>query len=128
MFSKTLSLASVLALTISASAFTTTCYSDSGDLKSLGLSKYESTELCGVACRDRGAPVAAVSGGNECWCGDEVPSEDSKVDKEKCNTKCDGWPESTCGGDGFWEVWLSKAKVSDTKSVRSGVRAETFVA
>lgn len=96
MFSKTLSLASILALTISASAVTTTCYSDSGDLKSLGTSKYASTELCAKQCSDRGAPVAAVSGGNECWCGDEVPSEDSKVDEEKCNTKCNGWPQSTC--------------------------------
>lgn len=96
MFSKTLSLASILALSISASAFTTTCYGDSGDLKSLGISQYASTELCNKMCSDRGAPIAAVSDGNECWCGDEVPSEDSKADKEKCNTRCNGWAESTC--------------------------------
>ncbi|PLN84758.1 WSC-domain-containing protein [Aspergillus taichungensis] len=128
MFSKTLSLASILALSISASAFTTTCYSDSGDLKSLGTSKYESTELCNVACTDRGAAIAAVSGGNECWCGDEAPSEDSKADKEKCDTRCDGWPSSTCGGDGFWEVWEAKAQGPSTKPAPSGVRAEAFVA
>lgn len=59
------------------------------------------TDLCVPA----GYLVSATSAGNECYCGNEYPPEDTVVDDSKCNVGCPGWGASACGGIGFYSVF-----------------------
>lgn len=38
----------------------------------------------------------ALSEGSNCWCGDELPAEDTLVDDDKCDTPCDGYDKEMC--------------------------------
>lgn len=49
----------------------------------------------------------AITGGSTCYCGDELPSLDQEVDKSKCNSACQGFDVQTCGGLGYWQVYLT---------------------
>jgi cell wall integrity and stress response component len=49
----------------------------------------------------------AITGGSTCYCGDELPSLDQEVDLSHCDSKCAGYGLSTCGGIGFWQVYLT---------------------
>lgn len=49
----------------------------------------------------------ALTGGSTCYCGDELPSLDKEVDMTNCNSPCQGYDLETCGGIGYWQVFLT---------------------
>lgn len=49
----------------------------------------------------------ALTGGSTCYCGDELPALDNEVDDSNCNSPCQGYDLETCGGIGYWQVFLT---------------------
>jgi len=72
------------------------CYSSSTPLKDQGENIYQSSGACQPICVDQDYAVLATSEGSNCWCGNMLPSEDSKVDDDKCDTPCDGYGKEMC--------------------------------
>lgn len=72
------------------------CFTSKGSLVSNGTYPYQSPGYCGLVCTKQQKLVIGMAHGNECSCGDEVPSSDKKVSDDKCDTECAGWPEDTC--------------------------------
>lgn len=70
------------------------CYSSSTPLTSDGSYPYQSSGYCGDQCS--GSAVYAMTGGSDCWCGDQLPALDDKVDKSECDTSCTGFPSDIC--------------------------------
>ncbi|KAK8106092.1 hypothetical protein PG999_009451 [Apiospora kogelbergensis] len=60
---------------------------------------YMSDGLCRDSCS--GSAYAVIQGQN-CWCSDISPAKSVTVSTSKCNKKCSGYPDDTCGGDGVW--------------------------
>lgn len=71
------------------------CYNSAGSLSSQGSYTYQSQPYCLRVCQKQGRKIAAVKE-DECFCGDELPPADAKVDGKECNTPCSGWPEDIC--------------------------------
>jgi cell wall integrity and stress response component len=57
---------------------------------------YQSTGYCGEQCTGAKQAVMALTNGNDCWCGAELPSDDDKVDDSKCSTPCTGYGQDNC--------------------------------
>jgi cell wall integrity and stress response component len=51
--------------------------------------------------------------GDACWCGDQLPALDDKVDKSECDTSCVGFPSDVCGGNGLWSVYTTESGVEN---------------
>ncbi|CAK4034932.1 in LEU2 3 region [Lecanosticta acicola] len=81
------------------------CFSSSTPLTSKGSYQYQSSGYCGQQCKSQA--VFAMTGGDTCLCGDELPAASDKVDDSKCSTSCTGYPSDKCGGDGFYSVYLT---------------------
>ncbi|KJY02024.1 WSC domain containing protein [Zymoseptoria brevis] len=85
------------------------CYSSSTPLESKGDWMYQSSGYCSGQCS--GSAVFAMSGSKECWCGDQLPPVADKVDDTSCNQPCVGFPDDTCGGNGFYSVYTTGGTV-----------------
>jgi cell wall integrity and stress response component len=72
------------------------CYSSSQGMLLSNTSIYDSSGFCQEQCFPLGKPVMAMTGGNQCWCGDEMPNLSTKVDDGKCTQSCDGYPADKC--------------------------------
>jgi hypothetical protein len=72
------------------------CYSAVPSLKDEGDYTFQSQGYCENKCQKGGFRVAALTGGNQCLCGNQLPPESAQVDDDKCNVKCAGWPEDNC--------------------------------
>jgi hypothetical protein len=72
------------------------CYSSSTPLKDQGSNIYQSSGACQPICVDQNFAVMAMTEGSNCLCGDMLPSEDSKVSDDKCDTPCDGYDKEMC--------------------------------
>jgi hypothetical protein len=72
------------------------CYSSSTPLKDQGSNIYQSSGACQPICVDQDFAVMAMTEGSNCLCGDMLPSEDSKVSDDKCDTPCDGYDKEMC--------------------------------
>jgi hypothetical protein len=72
------------------------CYSDAGSLKNKGPYSYQSPGYCEELCLRDGHKVAALTRGNMCYCGDTLPSQSAKVDDDKCDQACIGYPSDSC--------------------------------
>lgn len=70
------------------------CYSSSTPLTSAGTNIYQSTGKCTETCA--GSAVYAMTMGDACWCGDELPALSDKVDLSDCDTACVGFPNDIC--------------------------------
>ncbi|KAM9907780.1 hypothetical protein OXX79_000767 [Metschnikowia pulcherrima] len=84
------------------------CYAQSdiqGILSSQGSYTYQTPSYCEGLCE--GDKVAAVMNGKFCYCGSTVPSESLKVDSSNCNVACQGYGTITCGGSGYFEVFVN---------------------
>lgn len=57
--------------------------------------EWQSRGECIKKCVALKAPLAAMSGGNECYCSDTMPN--TKVDRKKCNKTCNGYEFELCG-------------------------------
>jgi len=75
------------------------CYSSSTPLKDQGSNIYQSSGKCQETCVPTSGQtyaVMAMTEGSNCFCGDMLPAEDSKVDDSKCDTPCDGYDQEMC--------------------------------
>lgn len=74
------------------------CYTNQGSLIPQGIYPYQSPGHCEQICWQNRYPVAALMRGNQCFCGDEVPGEEYRVeDKGNCDVECAGYPVEICG-------------------------------
>ena len=46
--------------------------------------------------------VSGVEHTNECFCGNDLPSDDLKISMSECEMNCSGDSSQTCGG--VWAV------------------------
>lgn len=91
------SILSVLALALPVfSASGLGCYSEIPSLKSQGPYSFNSLGYCQSKCIEKEFKFAALKRGNMCYCGNTLPSQSNKVDDEKCNTVCPGYPVNNC--------------------------------
>ncbi|OLL21851.1 Cell wall integrity and stress response component 1 [Neolecta irregularis DAH-3] len=81
------------------------CYKDDGSLKLANTYIYQSSGYCLKKCTDLNSPVMGTEGGSSCFCGNTIPAE--KVDDSLCSTSCTGYPQESCGGDGYLSVYLT---------------------
>lgn len=84
------------------------CYSASAPLQRVNTYQFQSQGYCENACD---GTVIGLTMGDTCFCGTEIPADADKVDDSKCDTKCTGWGQSMCGGDGFWTVYTTQSNV-----------------
>ncbi|KAJ5965700.1 hypothetical protein N7481_012414 [Penicillium waksmanii] len=91
------------------------CYSKVPALTSQTVYIYQNYGYCTDKCSEGGYRVAALSSGKKCACSNELPDDSAKVDADKCNVTCEGWPEDNCGGNGFYTV-LSTGDYSSSNS------------
>ncbi|ETI24986.1 hypothetical protein G647_04356 [Cladophialophora carrionii CBS 160.54] len=83
------------------------CYNHPDPLTVQGNYDFQSSGYCQTQCVTMNKPVMAITGGSTCYCGDEIPALDQEVDQDKCDTVCAGYGLSTCGGIGYWQVYLT---------------------
>ncbi|KAM0717020.1 hypothetical protein Q7P37_006872 [Cladosporium fusiforme] len=86
------------------------CYSSSTPLTDQGEDIYQTSGLCQPICVKKNQAVLGLTEGSNCYCGDEFPSEDDKVDDDKCDTHCNGYEDEMCGGHKYWSVYTSGTK------------------
>lgn len=105
------------------------CYSSPGTLKQTNTSTYQTDGLCQVTCTSLNAPVMAITGGSTCYCGSQIPALDVQVASSNCNSPCNGFGTKTCGGIGFWQVYLTgltgDVQTSPNKTTTSSSSAST---
>ena len=90
-----------LATAVSAQALKTQtrvgCFSSAGTLKDQGPHTFQSTGYCqNKVGAELKKPVMGLTGGSDCWAGDEFPPKDKKVDDSFCNINCQGFPDEKC--------------------------------
>jgi cell wall integrity and stress response component len=83
------------------------CYDDAGSLTEFGDAIYQTSGYCQSNCTGLEKPVMAIIGGSTCFCGDELPAKNHEVDDSKCNSICMGFGEQTCGGLGYFRLYLT---------------------
>ncbi|KAK3935300.1 putative wsc domain protein [Diplogelasinospora grovesii] len=82
------------------------CFSSQGELVLNGTLQFNTKGSCGTdTCLKLGYPVAATSGGNQCYCGKKYPPKDTLVDDKNCNVGCTGFDLQACGGINYWTVY-----------------------
>ncbi|KAF9252619.1 hypothetical protein DTO006G1_8771 [Penicillium roqueforti] len=74
------------------------CYSAIESFKNQGPYTYQSPGHCQAQCAEDNYKVAALSRGNMCYCGNEMPPDSAKIADSKCDVPCAGWPAGSCGG------------------------------
>ncbi|CAG7918229.1 unnamed protein product [Penicillium olsonii] len=104
------------------------CYSEVDSMKSQGPFTFQSPGHCQEQCSSKGFKVAALSRGDMCYCGDKLPAESAKVDDDKCDLTCPGWPEEKCGGkDTYTIIQGTEVAGSDKSESASTTAAPTAV-
>ncbi|KKY26893.1 putative wsc domain containing protein [Phaeomoniella chlamydospora] len=96
------------------------CYSSSYPLSTNSSLTYEyqSSGWCQEQCGTYNQKaVFGLTKGNECWCGDKLPANSTKVSNDQCDTGCYGYGTQMCGGDDVWTVYTSG--LVDTDDVES---------
>lgn len=107
------------------------CYSSSTplDISAQGTYEYQSSGNCGTQCK--GSAVYAMTEGDSCWCGDQLPALSDKVQKSDCDMTCTGYPSDICGGSGLWSVYTTESGVEnyggsdDSSSSSSSTKGST---
>ncbi|PWY69049.1 hypothetical protein BO70DRAFT_382600 [Aspergillus heteromorphus CBS 117.55] len=104
----TVYLGAVLAAVASAAVFDDGylgCYTSAAGMTDLGTWTYQSTGSCFQLCGKNDASYAALTKGNDCWCGGSAPAETDLVSNRQCNLECVGYPEDMCGGNDVWSIY-----------------------
>ncbi|KAF1988237.1 hypothetical protein K402DRAFT_402931 [Aulographum hederae CBS 113979] len=83
------------------------CFSTPTPLIDHGFSQFQTPGLCQRICYQLQKPVMGLTSGTNCSCGDLLPPKDTKVESSKCNTPCNGYDQTDCGGGDYWWVILS---------------------
>ncbi|RAO68703.1 uncharacterized protein BHQ10_004715 [Talaromyces amestolkiae] len=88
---------------------------------------YQSSGYCQEQCVPMGYSVMAMTNGNDCWCGNELPANSTKTDT--CTDTCDGWQADACGGKNSYDVYLTGLKsdvpIADSSSSTTTSSATT---
>lgn len=111
------------------------CFSSWGNLIFNSTPSFNSKSACAVdICYAGGFQVAATTGGNQCYCGNEYPPKDSLVDDDNCDVPCPGYGLQACGGIDFYTVYNTGIMLSvkfspenDTASATPSVVASSTV-
>ncbi|KAK3314337.1 hypothetical protein B0H66DRAFT_568267 [Apodospora peruviana] len=83
------------------------CYSEPGELINNGTYMFQSIGYCRDRClAQEDISHMALEGGNRCYCGTNAPPARAIVESSNCSLPCVGYALETCGGDGFWQVYL----------------------
>ena len=81
------------------------CYRDNG-ARILDPQKHvldnNSPEQCDEFCSNLGFLFSGVEHTNECFCGNDLPSDDLKINMSECNMDCSGDSSQKCGG--VWAI------------------------
>lgn len=72
------------------------CFSSSYPLQDMGSYTFQSSGACQNECGAQNKPVMGLTSGTNCFCGDQLPPSDSKVDDTDCNTPCAGYNKEFC--------------------------------
>jgi len=83
------------------------CYNAPDPLTSQGDYTFQTSGYCQGVCVQLNKPVMAITGGSTCYCGDELPALDTEVALSNCNSPCNGYSQQTCGGIGYWQIYLT---------------------
>ncbi|KIY03194.1 uncharacterized protein Z520_01661 [Fonsecaea multimorphosa CBS 102226] len=83
------------------------CYNAVDPLSSQGDYTFQTSGYCQGICVQLNKPVMAITGGSTCYCGNELPALDAEVALSNCNSPCNGYSQQTCGGIGYWQVYLT---------------------
>ncbi|KAJ5116266.1 Carbohydrate-binding WSC subgroup [Penicillium angulare] len=119
------SLALALPLVAGSSSMSTLgCYSDVAGLTSVKQFTFQTHQYCIKQCAEEGFHYAVLKDGATCGCTGTVPLSTAKVDDDKCNSACAGWPEDECGGKDVYTVlttnkFLSSSSTNNTESANS---------
>ncbi|WWC65393.1 uncharacterized protein I303_108011 [Kwoniella dejecticola CBS 10117] len=106
------------------------CFQDSGS--NIAFPNYYSytvnpmsVEICKQSCIELGYTYAGVENGNQCRCGNNVPTTTQYVASTNCNKVCSGNSSETCGAGGMLEAYtLDKASASP---VMPGASSSSYV-
>ncbi|KAH3668686.1 hypothetical protein OGAPHI_002440 [Ogataea philodendri] len=89
---------------------------------SKGTYTWQTSSYCSSECSSY--KYFALSGGNECYCGDDKPT--SSTSSSSCNVNCVGYPQEKCGGDGAYTVYgTDDSDDSDSSSSSSAASSST---
>jgi len=83
------------------------CYAKPDPLIEDNTNTFQTSGSCQIACGNKNYAVMAITGGSTCYCGDEFPPLDKQVDESKCDEPCQGFDQQTCGGIGYWQIYLT---------------------
>ncbi|KAG7899481.1 hypothetical protein KL935_003791 [Ogataea polymorpha] len=72
---------------------------------------WQSSSHCTEQCS--GHAVAALINGQDCYCGDDVPSDNPDG---SCTTSCTGYPMEKCGGSDSYSVYVDESEENDDDS------------
>ena len=72
------------------------CFSSSKPLKDQGSATFQTSGYCQPICADKNQAVMGLTEGSNCWCGDLLPAENTKVSDDKCDTPCNGYDQENC--------------------------------
>ncbi|EED17681.1 WSC domain protein, putative [Talaromyces stipitatus ATCC 10500] len=91
------------------------CYSSiPNDFINNGSWIYQSKGYCQHQCVPLGYPVMAMTNGNECWCGHELPANSTQ--SQGCDKTCVGYSDDGCGGKSAFDVYLTGFPMDDSSS------------
>lgn len=72
------------------------CYSSVPDVKGDSTNVFQSLGMCVTQCAKDNYKIAVLSKGDHCACSNALPPDSSKIDDDKCNTVCPGYPTDNC--------------------------------
>ncbi|KAL2826737.1 hypothetical protein BJY01DRAFT_229587 [Aspergillus pseudoustus] len=137
LFSSIISLALSTAASPSFPASSQGCFSKVGTLQNTGSYIFQSVDHCVNECGEAEYQFVGVQG-EDCWCGDSLPSLDDLVSDDKCDTACPGYGPDICGGDNAWSIyeigsiepsaWLSSRSTSTGGSTSTATESTSNTA
>ncbi|KAI9697868.1 MAG: hypothetical protein M1820_007655 [Bogoriella megaspora] len=83
------------------------CFSSGYPLEDQGSYTFQSSGACQNECGALKKPVMGLTSGTDCFCGDQLPPLDSKLDDDECNTPCAGFNKEFCGAENKWTIYLT---------------------
>lgn len=98
---------------------TLNCYKNVGNLTKMEEYDFASDGWCQRLCGLQNYPVMAMTAGSICYCGNIIPALDQVVPSSKCNSPCNGYNVTNCGGFGYWQVYLT-GLTNDVKYAANG--------
>ncbi|KAI1382299.1 hypothetical protein F4677DRAFT_21893 [Hypoxylon crocopeplum] len=82
------------------------CFTSPTGLEYNARSVFQSVGLCSRQCSSSNRLVMGVTNRTDCLCSDVAPPPSSMVEESWCDSPCPGYAVDTCGGKGFFSVYL----------------------